>query len=192
MAQIDVDPDFTFGFLTAERIAFFAQDPAYYLDEKLAARILDGRDFCFAALKGDRLAAFVWFALECIEPEHADGVAISYPSDVAFVYFAFTHPDFRGRRLHSQLKSLALQAFAARGVRKLVSIVGWSNVASLKSCRRLGHRDLGPMVAIGGKSGAFGIYPRQAKALGVKFGKDAARRPASDRMTTSADIADAS
>ena len=64
---------------------------------------------------------------------------------------------------------------AKRGVTKLVSIVSWTNLASLKSCWRLGYISLGNMTTIGGKSHAIGFYPKAAKALGVRFGRKAVR-----------------
>lgn len=178
------NPDYTFRFLTADEIAFYAKDSAYELGPEMADRARAGRDLCFAALSGDRLAAFGWYALESIEPEHADGIAFSYPSDVAFMYFGFTHPDFRGARLHGQTMALALQELSKRGVTKLVSIVSWTNEASLKSCWRLGYQDLGRMIAIGSRKNAFGLYPRKAKALGVKFGSKAKRRPAASHLSS--------
>ena len=71
---------------------------------------------------------------------------------------------------------LALKALATRGITKLVSLVGWTNWASLKSCQRLGYVSLGNMIAIGGRKRAVGLYPKAAKQLGVRFGRRAARR----------------
>ena len=70
---------------------------------------------------------------------------------------------------------LALQELAKRGVTKLVSIVAWTNLASLKRCWRLGYIDLGNMLTIGGKHRAIGVYPAAAKKLGVRFGRHALR-----------------
>ena len=170
------DPQFTFRFLTADEVATYATDPVYHLDAALADRVRGGRDLCFAALAGDRLAAFGWYALESIEPEHAGGVAMSFPSDVAFMYFGFTHPDFRGARLHGLVMGLALRELAQRGVTKLVSIVAWTNLASLKSCYRLGYINLGNMFTVGGGKRTVGWYPQAAKRLGVRFGRRAAKR----------------
>lgn len=174
----DLKPDgrFEFRFLDADEVSHFAQDSAYYLAPEMAERIRAGRDLCFAALDGDRLAAFGWYALEAIEPEHADGVAISYPPNTAFMYFGFTHPDYRGARLHGLTMALALKELASRRVTRLVSLVAWTNRASLKSCYRLGYRRLGAMIVAG--NGAVGMYPGSAKALGVRFGRAAARRGA--------------
>jgi hypothetical protein len=170
------DPKFTFRFLTPEEVASYAKDPIYYLDAKLADRVREGRDLCFAALAGDRLAAFGCYMLEANGPEHAGGVAMSYPPDVAYLFFGFTHPDFRGARLHGLIMGLALQELAKRGITKLVSLVGWENRASLKSCYRLGYINLGNMIAVGGRKHTIGIYPKAAKLRGIRFGRKAARR----------------
>jgi hypothetical protein len=69
---------------------------------------------------------------------------------------------------------MALQQLANRGITKLVSLVGWKNWASLKSCQRLGYHSVGNMITIGGPNRAFGIYPRAAKQRGVRFGRQAA------------------
>jgi hypothetical protein len=170
------DPKFTFRFLTAEEVAHYAKDPTFFLDSTLADRVRDGRDFCFAALCGDRLAAFGCYMLEANGPEHAAGAAMSYPSDVAYMSFGYTHPDFRGARLHGHIMALPLKELVKRGVTKFVSLVGWTNIGSLKSCYRLGWINVGRMVTIGGRKHAVGFYPKGAKQLGVRFGRQAAKR----------------
>jgi hypothetical protein len=170
------DPKFTFRFLSADEVATYAKDQSYYLDAAQVQRVREGRDLCFAALAGDRLAAFGCYMLGPIEPEHVSGVAMSFPPDVAYMSYGFTHPDFRGARLHGLIMGLALQELARRGITKLVSIVGWTNQASLKSCYRLGYQNLGNMIAVGGKKRTVGVYPKAAKQLGVRFGCRAAKR----------------
>lgn len=169
------DPQFSFRFLTADEIAAFAKDPSYYIDPSLVEGVRSDNEACFAALAGDRLAAFGCYTLGFVEPKQAAGAAMSFPADVAYMSYGFTHPDFRGARLHGYIMGLALQELAKRGVTKLVSIVAWTNWASLKSCWRLGYTNLGNMVTIGPKNGAFGFYPRAAKRLGVRFGRKATR-----------------
>jgi hypothetical protein len=169
------DPQFTFRFLTVDEVATYAKDPTYFLDPALADRVQRGRDLCFAALAGDRLAAFGCYTLQSVDPKDAGGVAMSFPPDVAYMSFGFTHPDFRGARLHGLVMGLALRELAKRGVTKLVSIVAWTNWASLKSCYRLGYANLGNMVAMGGRCRAIGLYPTAAQQLGVRFGRKAAK-----------------
>jgi hypothetical protein len=169
------DEQFVFRFLTADQIEVFAKDPSYYIDPALAAGVRNGTEVCFAALAGDRLAAFGCYTLGYVSPEQCAGAALSFPADVAYMSYGFTHPDFRGFRLHGLIMGLALQRLAQQGVTKLVSIVAWTNWASLKSCWRLGYRNLGNMTTIGGKHAAIGIYPQAAKTLGVRFGRMALR-----------------
>jgi hypothetical protein len=169
------DPRFTFRFLTVGEIESFAKEPSYFIDPSLVGGVRDGREVCFAALEGDRLAAFGCYTLGFVPPEQCSGAALSFPADVAYMSYGFTHPDFRGARLHGYIMGLALQELATRGVTKLVSIVAWTNWASLKSCWRLGYINLGNMITIGGKKRAIGLYPKAAKKRGVRFGRKAVK-----------------
>jgi hypothetical protein len=167
------DPRFAFRFLTADEIVNFAKDESYFIDPSLAVAVREGREVCFAALEGKRLAAFGCYTIGYVPPEQAAGAAMSFPADVAYMSYGFTHPEYRGARLHGYIMGLALQDLAKRGITKLVSIVAWTNLPSLKSCWRLGYVNLGNMVTIGSKKGAFGFYPAAAKRLGVRFGRKA-------------------
>jgi hypothetical protein len=167
------DEQFEYRFLTAEEVEKFAEDASYYISTSLAGGIRDGSQVCFAALAGDRLAAFSCYTLGYVPPEQCAGAALSFPADVAYMSFGFTHPDFRGFRLHGLLMGLALQKLADRGITKLVSIVSWTNQSSLKSCWRLGYTSVGNMLTIGSRRHAVGLYPRAAKARGVRFGRRA-------------------
>ena len=169
------DPQFTFRFLTADEVAMYAEDPTYYIDASLADGVRSGHELCFAALAGDRLAAFGCYTLGFVGPEQAAGAAMSFPSDVAYMSYGLTHPDFRGARLHGLVMGLALQQLSKQGITKLVSIVAWTNWASLKSCWRLGYIDVGNMLTVGGRKRAVGLYPKAAKQLGVRFGRNAAK-----------------
>jgi hypothetical protein len=167
------DPQYEFRFLTADEVAKFSQDPTYYLEPVMAERVRSGREVCYAALCGGRLAAFGFYALHYVEPQHASGVAMSFPHDVAFMTFGLTHPDFRGARLHGLIMSGALKALGDRGITKFASLVARSNLASLKSCYRLGWTSLGNMTIVGGKRRSIGVYPNAAKQLGIRFGRNA-------------------
>jgi hypothetical protein len=169
------DPQFSFRFLSAEEVEKFAEDPTFYISPTLADGVRSGNEVCFAALVGDRLAAFGCYTLGFVKAQQAAGAAMSFPSDIAYMSFGFTHPDFRGARLHALIMGLALQQLAQRGVNKLVSLVSWTNWASLKSCWRMGYTNVGNMVTIGGRKHAIGFYPAVAQKLGVHFGRKAVR-----------------
>ncbi len=164
---------FDFRFLSPTEIAGFAS-ALNELDEKHVARAAAGRDLCFAALHEGKLATYGWYALDCIEGEHCDGVALSYPADIAYMYKGFTPPAYRGQRLHGYAMRLALEQLAAeRGIKGLISTVSWLNWASLKSCDRLGYERLGRMTSYGWQYCGGGCYPKAARDLGIKFGRQA-------------------
>jgi len=176
---IQPDPDLDFRFLEPEEVRCFAEDPDYELEAAMAGQIEHGGDLCFGVFAGGRLATYGWYALGGVEAEHAMGVAMSFPSDVAYMYKGLTHPDFRGRRLHALAMGLALRELAEHGVTKLVSLVETTNFASLRSCARLGYVDLGRRISLGWGRFRLVRAPRAAKQLGVGFGKHA--RPGTAR-----------
>ncbi len=163
-------PDFEFRFLTAEEVESFAASPGCCMGPGCGERIRRGRDFCYAALSNDgRLAAYGWYAIERIEGEHCGGADLELPHDVAYMYKGYTHPDFRGARLHGAGMGGALRALGAHGVTALISLVHWANYASLRSCERLGYVTLGHVVTWRVR-GRHVHVPRPERVHGARFG----------------------
>lgn len=158
-------------FLSAQEVRNFSQDPANDLSDAMADRIERGRDFCFAVLDQGALLSYGWYALGGIEAEHNKDVAMSLPADCVYMYKAFTLPAQRGRRLDSLGRSLALQALARRGVRRMVATVHWTNWPSLRSFRRLGCVELGFLYTIGPRRWSIIGAPRSAAAKGIRFSR---------------------
>ena len=177
LAPHELVTGFDCRFLDPEEIRVFSRDPTNDLSEVMVDRAAASTDLCFASLfkEDGRLAAYGWYALECIEAEHNVGVAMSFPPDVAHMYKGFTHPDFRGKRLHGVLMGMALHELGSRGVTKLVSVVSWTNWPSLRSCDRLGYVVLGTTVSLGGGRLILHV-PVAGKRLGVRFGSRAEKR----------------
>ncbi len=170
-----LDPRFTFRFLTADEVATFAKDQSYFIDPSLVDGVREGREVCFAALEGDRLGCLRLLHVG-ICSARTSGWCRHVVSGRRGVYVVRFHASrLPGARLHGYIMGLALQELAKRGITKLVSIVAWTNWASLKSCWRLGYINLGNMLTIGGKKRAIGLYPAAAKKLGVRFGRNAVK-----------------
>jgi ribosomal protein S18 acetylase RimI-like enzyme len=163
-------------FLRADEIRRFAADPAHDLRRDFVESAA-AHHACFAALAGDQLAAYGWYALGAIGAEHTFGVALAYPDDVAYMYKGFTHPDHRGARLHGTLMLRALRHLADRGIARLVSLVDWTNAASLRSCQRIGYVRLGRVWLLQLPAHQLLLVPRRATALGLRFGAAAPARP---------------
>ena len=142
-AEIELPSGFQARFLSPEELLPFTQDPSNNLELEMVERLRQGKDFCYAALHDNRLAAYGWYSLRDIEAEHNFGISMKFPENYAYMYKGFTHTDFRGKRLHGILMGRALQELGAKGVEALVSSVSWTNFASLISCDKLGYERLG-------------------------------------------------
>jgi hypothetical protein len=167
------DPEIAFRFLTPAEVNRFAQDPRNQLAAEFPARAQSGHDVCLAALRGDRLASYSWYAFRSIEGRHHVGVSMSYSANTAYMYNAFTRPEYRGRRLYGIGITLALRELAERGVTQLITTVNCANFASLQSCRRIGFENIGRLCTFGGGPKRRAIVPRTAKRLGISFGRRA-------------------
>jgi GNAT superfamily N-acetyltransferase len=162
----------TMRFLTPAEVRRFAADPINHLSPEFGERADRGLDLCFAAIHGDQLASYGWYALHSIEAEHSAGTPVGLPADMAYMYNGFTHPDYRGRGLDGACMGGALSELRDRGVSRLIAFVYWSNSASLSSCERLGYRRLG-LLAVG-PNGRPVRVPPHARRQGVLFGDEAA------------------
>lgn len=167
-----VDSSIQRRFLTPAEVRGYANDPRNGLSPELADRVEAGFDMCFGAVHGDRLANYGWYAFSAVEPEHAAGVSLGLPTNVAYIYKAFTHPDFRGRRLNGACVAEAASILSTQGVDLILGIIYWSNEASLRSFERLGFRRLGLLVV--GPGGPLRIPPA-ATRLGVSFDMETER-----------------
>jgi ribosomal protein S18 acetylase RimI-like enzyme len=148
-----VNPDFTAlpapyqaGFLDAAALRPYVGRPEFDMPESFLRRALDAHDECFAIREGDRLAAYGWYAIGA--NHFADGLTLHFSPEWVYMYRGYTHPAYRGQRLHAIGMTLALEAYRARGFKGLVSCVEAGNTASLKSVDRMGYRRFGTIYGI--------------------------------------------
>ena len=160
--------EFTFRFLDAAEVRRFAADPGNHLNPALADQ-LGANVRCFAALAGERLAAYGWYALGTVDPRHCGGVALDLPPGTAYFYNGFTRPEFRGRQLYVRLIGEGLRAMSDCGVHHLLAAVEWTNWSALKSGRRLGCVDLGCLAGWGCGRWRWLFSPRAARRRGIGF-----------------------
>lgn len=157
-------------FLTPAEIAAFGADSANDLPTSLASRPTAGLDYCFGILDGGRLASYSWYALRSIEGEHHMGVPMAFPASAAYMYKAFTHPDYRGRSLYAIGVMKAFDALAGRGITSLITSVSRANFASLNACHRMGFEPLGNLWTLGAGTRRIAWTPEAARQRGIEFG----------------------
>lgn len=156
-------------FLEPEEVLRRAADPSNTLSLPLADRITRLGHRCLGAFDGERLIAHGWYATGVVPAADHWGIPMSLPPGVALSYLAFTHPEYRGRRIHAGLKARALTLLAPGGVRGMVSLVRFANWPSLSSLRRMGHEDLGLLVTQGWGGKRLLRVPREAERRGIRF-----------------------
>lgn len=112
---------------------------------EISARFLEGvaarDDLCVAAFSGHDLVSYRFFATQ---PTDIDAhLRFHFPPGWIYAYKAFTHPAWRGRRLHREvfLRSLPEVSRWLRGSREplgFVTLVLSDNEASAKALARVG------------------------------------------------------
>lgn len=128
-----------------ELMRFARREPT--LGEEFTRDALARGDRCFGILDGDRLAAYGWYSSR---PTAACAdLYLHFDPAYVYMYKGFTHPDYRGQRLHGIGMARALQAFTDEGRPGLVSYVETDNVRSLRSCFRMGYSSFGIVRVIG-------------------------------------------
>lgn len=144
-----VDPSFleesagmTWGFLSEEQLeASLGQGTEKDMDRDFIRQAIAKGDRCYGALDGDRIAAYGWYSTR--PTTVTDGLVLRFDQAWAYMYKGYTLPEYRGRRLHGLAMARAMRAYVEEGKKGLVSYVDASNEASLKSCRRMGYREMG-------------------------------------------------
>lgn len=156
-------------FLTAAEVESFARDPVYELTTSHIEKVRAGTDHCFAALSNGRLASYGQYTTGALYAVGDHGLVMRSPAQAAHTHSGFTHPDFRGRRLHGLAKIHALHALSERGIDTLLSDVSWANRGSLKSLTRAGYKVLGNLYSLGRGRLHFVSVPKAARSRGVEF-----------------------
>ena len=143
---LELDRRYDSGFLSATDLRRYAADPQYELSPDLVERELALGHRCLAIRDRDVLASYGWY---CTGPTRfTDTLWVRFDREWVYMHKGFTHPGYRGRRLHAIGMTLALTTYLAEGFRGLVTIVEADNLASLTSCARMGYRRFGTIYTV--------------------------------------------
>lgn len=105
-------------------------------------------DDCYAFFDGAICAAFTWYSRKPTITR--DNVLLRFDPAWLYMYHGFTHPDYRGRKLHAiAIGKRALHAFETSSVRGMISIAEEVNYRTHHSAYRLGFQDRGRLWRIG-------------------------------------------
>jgi len=144
------------GFLPAQALHGFAQDPATELSPQFLAPAIEAGDECYGICDGGTLASYGWYSTRptpVVSPE----LLLHFESRYVYMYKGFTDTRHRGKRLHAIGMTRALQHYLSKDYGGIVSYVESTNFDSLKSCFRMGYQVFGSiyLVRIFGRYFAF-------------------------------------
>ncbi len=151
--SLKTKPQYSCRFLTNAELQRYSQDPSLQLDQEFLRLATSKGDRCFAILDGETLASYGWYSTKPTVVD--DELSLRFHPDYAYMYKGFTHPNYRGQRLHAVGMGMALNAYLAAGSKGIVSYVEALNLASLKSCYRLGYQDFGKVYILHGQKKVF-------------------------------------
>ena len=113
----------------------------YDMTPAFVENAFDRNDECLAVWDGDRLASFTWHSSQ--STAFSDDLMVRFDPAWIYMYKAFTHPDYRGRRLNGLVSRLAVRRYAERGRRGVVGHIRSTNFPSLRAYARSGYRPFG-------------------------------------------------
>ena len=97
-------------------------------------------------MDGDFLASYGWYSTK--PTAISDELNLHFDPQWVYMYKGYTHPSYRGQRLHAIGMAKALEAFSEEGYKGLISYVATNNYASLKSVYRMGYRNIGKVKVV--------------------------------------------
>ncbi len=137
---------YTYRILTPEQVTEFAKAPTNNLPEEFLDYARSKGDECFAILDGDRLAAYGWYSWK--PTRLSSQLTLTFSPEWVYMYRGFTHPDYRGQRLHAIGMANALHHYSQKGFKGLISYVEVNNYRSLRSVYRMGYRNFGKVYVL--------------------------------------------
>jgi hypothetical protein len=143
--HVIIEPPFEWRQLDRMQLQEFASSAEYDMPQEFLDSAIAKGDECYGVVVGEVLASYGWYSRQ--PTETSDDLMVSVNSDYVYMYKGFTHPRYRGQRLHAIGMSLALREYLNLGYKGLVSYVESNNFSSLKSVYRLGYRDIGTIAA---------------------------------------------
>jgi hypothetical protein len=138
---------FNAAFAPQEALRDLARNPDNGLSLKFVDQALSRGDQCFVMCDGPIPAAYGWYSFKPT-PIGLLGFVLNFDRRFVYRYKGFTHPRYRGRRLHAFGMTLALQHYLSRGFHGLLCYVESTNLASLKACARAGYRRFGSLYVL--------------------------------------------
>jgi len=140
-ASLENPHGYTLDFVGSDLLLPLAARYADALSPTFIIEALAKGDQCFGVVYDGKLISFGWYSSKATEI--SEQLTIGFSEKYVYMYKGYTVPEYRGHRLHALGMAHGLLAFSKRGFTGLVSYVEANNFSSLKSCERLGYKNIG-------------------------------------------------
>ncbi|MEM1370012.1 MAG: GNAT family N-acetyltransferase [Cyanobacteria bacterium P01_H01_bin.15] len=155
---LKLDPRFESRFLSSDELLAYVKDESFDMDEHFIKSAIARKDTCFGIIESGQLVSYGWYST--IPTPMSDDLQLYFDENWTYMYKGYTKPSHRGLRLHALGMALAVEAFAAKGAKGLISYVETYNYRSLRSCERMGYRNFGK-IYIARLFGKYRIYSQK-------------------------------
>ncbi len=146
LIELPEDSTFEVRFLTKDELFDCAKNPTLEMDERFLNDALDKGDFCLAILDKGTVTSYGWYSNK--PTIILEDLSIFFSADWMYMYKGFTHPDYRGMRLHAVGMCYAASYFTKQGFKGLISYVESNNFYSLNSITRMGYKIFGSVYVL--------------------------------------------
>jgi hypothetical protein len=181
-AETEVPAGLTQGFQTPRALRRFASDPANEMSPFFIADAIARGDRCYAICNGPMPVFTSWYSRRPTSTGGAGGLVLHFDPQYVYMYKAYTQPEHRGQRLYQAAVSRVFAHFAAKGARGFLSYVEATNLASLKSLRRMGYRVFGSIYVVRLFGRHYTFASAGCKPFGFRLENRAPRRNLPERL----------
>lgn len=140
-AFLQLPKSYAGGFLAPAVLAGLAHDPEAGVPGEFLRYALGKGDKCYGLTQDGALRAYGWYATT--PTRVSPTLTLHFSREYIYMYRGFTHESHRGRRLFPSGVTRALRHYRSVGYKGMLLYVDSGNLASLKSCARMGFRVFG-------------------------------------------------
>jgi GNAT superfamily N-acetyltransferase len=144
---LEAHPKYEMRFLLGDELRDYARSAEHDFGVAFVAKALAKGDECYGILDKGHLASYGWYSQK--PTQISSDLTLNFDPSFVYMYKGYTHPDYRGQRLHAFGMAHALREYTRRGCKGMVSYVESTNFQSLRSCYRMGYKDFGDVFILG-------------------------------------------
>jgi len=145
----------------------YCDDPDLRLGRRFVNSAIARGDQAFGIFDGSRLVAYTWRAMAAAP--HGKQVRVRVPAPYNYSYKAYTHPDFRGRRLMPTVLLFSDKEMLEHGFSHRAGFVDIDNFESLAAGKYMGSNPIGYAGYVEWFGRFFAFRTRAVREIGFEF-----------------------